>query len=216
MSGITAFEPTPQIGMDLAEGKPTEIADQTRTFVRSALVPLLSPSTAVISIDGMDGAGKTTLGRELAAVFDAAFLDLDDFLDKERGRYFSALRFESLKSAIDAEARVVLAGCLMAAVLRKIERTPDFRIYVVRTARMRSQPDLEWVDERDILLEDTPADELIADLEESTRKWAHADPPFGGGDAKMPELPKELIRYHRQFTPHRTASLIVRLARVNS
>jgi hypothetical protein len=216
MDGIAAFGCTPQVGIDLASGNRAEIANQTKAFVRYSLLPILPPSATTISIDGMDGTGKTTLGRALATELDAAFFDLDDFLDTRKNRYFSALQFKTLSASVESELRVILAGCLMNAVLRQIEHPADFRIYVVRTARMRSQPGIEWVDERDILLDDRPAEDLITELEDRTRRWAHAPPPIGGGDSNVPELAKELIRYHREFVPHKTANLIIRLARVDS
>jgi hypothetical protein len=190
MNTTNAFGSVPQVGMDLTEDSEQAIAQQTKAFALTQLEPLLPASATMVTIDGLDGAGKTTLGRELASLLGSSFLDLDDFLEKRRGQYFSALRFDALQTALDSALRVVLSGCLMETVLKKIQCSSDFKIYVVRTARMRSQPELEWIDERDILCSDIPAADLIADLEQNTRQWAHAPPPFGGGDSNLPELPR--------------------------
>lgn len=210
-----AFHPVPSIALALTEGDDVEVAAQVRCFVQDVLTAYLPQSIRILSIDGMDGVGKSTIGRALASHLGAAFIDVDDFLDTGRDCYFPAIRFQALKNAVSAAGRLVVSGCLMDSVLRRIGEQADFRIYIARTARMRGQEELEFVDERDLLLGGKSATELITEEEESAQRWAQAPEPYGGGDPTVPELAKELIRYHCEVSPHRTADLIIRLARIN-
>jgi len=213
--GQNPFGSVPQLQMVLTEGGGSAISIDTQIFAREILSAVVPRSAQLISLDGVDGVGKSTLGRALASEIGAKFVDLDDFLEKHEDRYLSSLHFDELQPAMN-QGGVVLAGCLIEAVLSRLDRQSDFRIYVARTARMRSQPEMEWIDERDLLCGETPAEDLIAELEESARRWAQGPSPFGGGDGSIPEFQKELIRYHRDFAPHKRADIIVRVARMNS
>jgi 2-phosphoglycerate kinase len=46
----------------------------------------------VIDLDGMDGVGKSTLGKELARRVSARLISLDDHAEKQRGTYVAHLR----------------------------------------------------------------------------------------------------------------------------
>src|SRR5205085_10926861 len=134
--------------------------------------------------------------------------------DGNRDLFLSALDYPALRQEISENGRVIVEGCAVLAALLKLELEPDFRIYVVRTVRMHAQPDMEWIDERDLLFGEKTADELIHEQEEQARRWAQAPSEFGGGGSgDLPNLVKELITYHCEFKPHRSADLIVKVVR---
>ncbi|KAA9340318.1 shikimate kinase [Adhaeribacter soli] len=74
-----------------------------------------------IYLIGMPGAGKTTLGRQLAATLNLPFIDLDEAIEKQAGltipqlfeqkgeAYFRQLESEVLKTVSDSAERLVIA-----------------------------------------------------------------------------------------------------------
>lgn len=183
-------------------------------WVRESLAPRTPADARLVSIDGWDGAGKTTIGGALAERLAAEFVDLDTHLDRDRNGYLEHLRVAELRAAIatgfEGAGRAIVAGCMMDLALERIGRPADFRIYVMRISGMISNPDASWVKNRNVLYGDKSADELIAEEEESVRRWAEWERrPVPQGENALPELQRELIRYHKSRRPHDKAHLIV-------
>lgn len=203
-----------QLSLVLTSGDQTSIQASVDDFVSEELVKLLPASARLISIDGLDGVGKSTLARAVAERTAVMLIKLDDYLEQHQDRYLAALDIDALKREIATNERSVVEGCLVMDVLSKAGLTPDFSVYVARTSRMRAQPEMEWLDEHDLLVGAKTASEIIGELESQAQRWAQAPPEFGGGDvAALDGLTKELITYHERFAPQRHADLIVKLVR---
>ena len=161
----------PQIACDLIEGG-SDVGCRISDWIGAELVGHIPQTAALISIDGFDGVGKTTIGDQLAAEICSQFVDLDDYPNKNQGAYLDALRIDDLSDAlvraINSGSRVIVSGCLVEEALKLCRISPDYRIYVMRTSRMRSGADHAWIDEHDVLYGDTTDDELNARLEEQT------------------------------------------------
>lgn len=184
-------------------------------LVERELVPLLPTSKGLISVDGLDGVGKSTLAQTLSECTGAALVQLDELLRQNQDTFLQALDLVELRRRVRKKDLVIVEGCTVLAALEKIAMAPDLKIYVVRTSRMLNQPNLEWVDEHELLLGDRSASELIQEEEEQSRRWVQAPVEFGGGGSpELPGLVKELITYHRDFAPHQSADIVVKVVRI--
>ena len=107
-----------------------------------ALTPIMRDLPGVIvTIDGRDGAGKTTLGRYLAWRFNVTLIEtvlfliptldyvihLDDQINRIIERRLSLPR------------PVIIEGVAVLQLMRRINRVPDFKIYVGDAKRSASR-----------------------------------------------------------------------------
>ncbi|MBN3761130.1 hypothetical protein [Burkholderia sp. Ac-20365] len=103
----------------------------------------------LITFDGCMLAGKTTLMREIARRLGAQGLDLDDFVEKQRGVFVPALRLEDLTAAIrQARARsdfVLLSGICMREVLALLELDSRLTVYVQANNREGMPDDIDLI-----------------------------------------------------------------------
>ena len=104
------------------------IFDET-VFV--AQIVAISPK-GLIAIDGFDGAGKTTLAKQLSSALDLLLLYLDSFLLKQTAKsYTNDLDFQSLAQDICAAGKsVIVSGICILDALDKMDLSPSVHIYV--------------------------------------------------------------------------------------
>ena len=199
-----------EIGIDEVKGK-----ERVSRFANQTLAPLIPSGARIITIDGFDGLGKSMLSLPLAETLEISVVGLDGYLNKNIGHFFEALNFNNISKDIDGALasceRVIVEGCLVEKALERIGKCSDFRIYVMGTTRMLSNPSHEWMSEFETLYGEKSTDKLIADMEEDARRFAQLNNEFfGGGSGELPSLERELILYHRKYRPHDNASLIVK------
>lgn len=94
----------------------------------------------IVTLDGRDGVGKTTLGRFLAWHFNVTLIETDLFvipaqdyllhLDDQVNRI--------IERRITAPAPVIVEGVAMLQLMKRIHRVPDFAVYVVRAGHAGS------------------------------------------------------------------------------
>jgi hypothetical protein len=117
-------------------------AERIAAFVVEELVPLLPNDIAIATVDGFNGAGKTAVARHLSNAFEMPLLSLDDFLIKGPDSYADSFNFDILARKVEevllSNKAIVIEGCFLEAALERIGRISNFRIYVMRTTRMRS------------------------------------------------------------------------------
>jgi shikimate kinase len=76
------------------------------------------PSVAFVFLVGFMGAGKTTVGKALAAQLGWRFLDLDDLIAEQAGRSIPEIFLESGEAEFRRLEQERLAGLLAAPVIR--------------------------------------------------------------------------------------------------
>jgi len=181
-------------------------------FVSKKLLPLLPSEAKIITLDGFDGVGKSTISRLMSHMLGIPHINLDDYLVKARGCFVDAVKKTDLKEAMEQsliqERRVVVEGCMVDDVLETIDMESQFRIYVMRTARMYSNADDERVRE-EVLYGDESTSYFIASHEETVRGAAQSSDRGGTGERGC--LRKELILYHRKKRPQDRANLIIKV-----
>lgn len=207
---MTVLSTIPQLECDALEPFEPHARATVAAFVKCRLLAAIPVAARLVSIDGFNGIGKSTIAGFLAGELGSDRIGLDDYLTKNQGRYLDALRLEALAGAVAdaccAGRRLVLEGCLIDLVRERIGAETGFRIYVLRWRRMASNPEaLDEAEEHDVLYGERATEELIAEGEADAAR-------FGG---TMGAIDRELIRYPRRCEPHRKADLIVKMVRLS-
>jgi uridine kinase len=101
--------------------------------VVEALGPIIGrPRGLIITMDGRDGVGKTTLGRYLAWHFNVTLIETDLFLIPARD-YLIHLDDQVnriIERRISSRRPVIIEGISILHLMKRINRVPDFSIYV--------------------------------------------------------------------------------------
>jgi uridine kinase len=102
--------------------------------VVDALTPIMrgSPSL-IVTIDGRDGVGKTTLGRYLAWHFNVTLVETDLFLIPAQDHLIHL--DDQINCIIERRIAtlrlpVIVEGISMLQLMKRLSRVPDFSIYV--------------------------------------------------------------------------------------
>jgi hypothetical protein len=163
------------------------------------------PSAVTIAIDGIHGAGKTTLALALRQALGGTLLSLDDFIHKNQGSFLPHLKVGELGEALTAARRpVVLEGICMLDALERLGVVPDLLIYVKRIDRYG-----EW-EEKDTGDPTESAETIIRREAARARPFLDAigEPPPADRNSGLDSLREEVIRYHCDFHPARRAEIV--------
>lgn len=153
------------------------------------LVEELRPIRAgLISFDGCDGAGKTTLAEEISSALRRPVIDLDKFVAPETGEFVHALDLvtlvQELDSALASSPVVLLSGVCMRQVLETINSNAVVSIYVQRNTQAGLPGDIDYID-------------VESEVEASADVLELFD-----------ELNLEVYAYHRAYRPRTKSDLI--------
>ena len=110
--------------------------------VVDTLWPQLRGSPGVIvTIDGRDGVGKTTLGRYLAWYFNVSLIETDLFLIPALDHiiYLDDQINRIIERRVTSPLPVIVEGVAMLELMKRINRVPDVRLYVTNTQHAGSK-----------------------------------------------------------------------------
>jgi hypothetical protein len=116
----------------------------------TALVEVLRPlPSGIVSFDGCDGAGKTTLAQKISDALGHDVVDLDKHLVRDTGEFVNAIRLAELVKDIDGaltRSRVVLlSGVCMQQVLAAVNRSAAVSVYVQRNTSAGLPGDIDFI-----------------------------------------------------------------------
>lgn len=149
-----------------------------------------------VGIDGIDGGGKSTLAKAIAAKLNCRAFCLDDYLDRDRGGFLEFIDYDRLWTDVSAEKSYVVEGVCLLHALDRAHLEIDALVYVKRR-RLGL-----WIDERELDL-DEPLEEF---LEEERKFTAMVE---GAGEVVTDlGLAEEVIRYHYAAKPHNNAHVV--------
>jgi uridine kinase len=107
-------------------------------MIVEALAPMMRGAPGVIvTIDGRDGVGKTTLGRYLAWHFNVTLIETDLFLIPAED-YLIHLDDQInriIERRVTTPRPVIVEGVAVLQLMKRINRVPDFLIYVTNPAQ---------------------------------------------------------------------------------
>jgi len=106
--------------------------------VVDGLTPVIRKFPGVIvTIDGRDGVGKTTLGRYLAWHFNISLIETDLFLIPARDHliHLDDQINRIIERCVTTPRPVIVEGISMLQLMKRIHRVPGFSIYVTNSRR---------------------------------------------------------------------------------
>lgn len=208
------FGDMPKLEIAISDQDGSDDAGLIEDWVETQLLPIIPSDVSLVSVDGLDGVGKSTLSETLAKQIGGVHFELDNYLHKNQNCYLDALNLDALKNDLRQSDLAIVEGCLVGAVIQKLGSQCSFAIYVVRTSRMRGQLERDWVDEWELLFKSEDAEVFSAREEESTEKFAALfSNSEVGTETNFSGLRRELVRYHVEEKPHLKADAIIRVVR---
>ena len=162
--------------------------------VHSLLAPILHANPDVIGIDGLDGCRKSDLACRIAGHIHYQVINLDDFLDKNKGSYVDHIDVDGVRDAIRGKRSIIEGVCLLH-VIELASLKLDFSIYVQRR-RLGLWADEDWLG-------------LDQDVDEYLEKLNVTSLLISGDNESDSDinLSEEIIRYHHTFHPHESADM---------
>lgn len=161
------------------------------TLVRSIKhISLNFPS--IISIDGVDGVGKSTLACKIAEELNVPHIEIDAFVQAEQEGYIKYIDYDRLGERIVQDLisnqMIIVEGICVQQVLEKLSLTPYASVYVKVIDSYGF-----WMDQIRLFPPDRSVGEMIDERKAKCFSLGHVE---------------EIIRYHYTFKPHENADCI--------
>ena len=164
----------------------------------------------VISIDGVNGSGKSYLSSFLSKKNGYSYIDIDgDYLIPNKGKYIDFIRYNELKAKITSLLTVnkiiVVDGICILKVLNRIGFNSDIKIYV-KKLRLDLWRDGDLFDYHrniaDVLSEKRAS---LKDFENVSAYIEGRSPEINDSEEDMFH---EIIRYHFEYEPDINADIV--------
>ncbi|MCF8088994.1 MAG: hypothetical protein K9K63_13095 [Desulfotignum sp.] len=152
-------------------------------------------SPGIVSIDGIDGVGKSTLACKISEDLSLPRIEIDTFIQEQQGGYIEHIDYyrlnEKIKQTIIAGHVIILEGICIQQVLKRLSLNSNTKIYV-KVINVIGNHYL-WMDQMQFFPPGKSADEMIAERMAKRYSLGHVE---------------DIIRYHYTFKPHENADYI--------
>jgi 2-phosphoglycerate kinase len=103
----------------------------------------------IVTIDGRDGVGKTTLGRYLAWHFNVTLIETDLFMIPAQDYliYLDDQINRIIERRVNSPLPVIVEGVAILQLMRRINRVPHFTIYVTNPRHASGKTLDRWLAE---------------------------------------------------------------------
>jgi len=157
----------------------------------------------VVSIDGMDGVGKSDLAAAISKELCFPHIEVDKFLEKHSDcyrTYVDHVVTHDLKKTIQEQLNlhncVLVDGVCILSVMKAIGVMPALTIYVKLMNRIHASPPIEW------WIHEKQCDNRLAPEEYLRQEYSDEENPL------MNCLAKDLCVYHYEFRPQEQAGFL--------
>jgi len=167
---------------------------------------ILKEHPRIIGIDGVDGAGKTTIAKRIGK-HSYHRISLDSYLRKNKDGYFKFLKIENLKKDLYnfKNEPVIIEGILLLKVLEAANINLNYFIYVDDNTWLD-----DWLEEYGGRYYNKQLDEIIAEEEKMVNRVVQVTDP-GSKEYKMEGFRKEMFEYSFEYKPWKKADIILRM-----
>ena len=173
----------------------------------------LNEQPLIISIDGKEGSGKSTLSKTISDKLGFVYIELDSdrYLEKNKGQYVKFISYDTLKEDItkllENRKNIVIEGICILKILNIIGIKPSIKIYIKRM----SKDGHFWYDEKLFDYSKSP-DEIIEQEDENLQEFIRISAEIEGKTFDPIPLEEsifhEIIRYHFEYKPDLEADII--------
>jgi hypothetical protein len=168
-------------------------------------------NAGIVSVDGVDGSGKSYLACELSKSSKYAYFDIDgSYLIPNNGKFIEFINYKKLKSDINyflASGHVVVIDCICSTlILKKIDLIADVKIYVKKTIVG------EWRDGK-LLNYSRNVEDVLAEKRKISQELEYDEANIGGREPEIfnfseENMKDEILRYHFEYQPENNADII--------
>ncbi len=149
-------------------------------------------SPSIISIDGVDGVGKSTIACKIAEELSVPHIEIDAFVQEQQGGYIKYIDYDRLGERIVHERisnqTIVVEGICVQQILNKLSLTSDVTVYV-KVIDVYGF----WTHQMRLFPPDKSADEVINERKAKGFPLGHEE---------------DVIRYHYTYRPYENADYI--------
>ena len=158
----------------------------------------------VLGIDGLFGAGKSTLAKQLSENMKIPVIELDNYRKEPVTKCVNSLKVTELKDAIaKTDGRYIIEGACLAAIAIKVGIQLSKSVYVKRIG-----PAGIWLDEKECDPQEEEND-LLNRIEDEAQIGSMLDGQQQDEDEHyLIEMRKEVIQYHYQYKPANNADYL--------
>jgi hypothetical protein len=165
----------------------------------------------LISIDGVDGSGKSYLSEFLVKEKGYSYIDIDaDYLIPNDGKYIEFIRYSVLKADVikllSSKRIIVIDGICILKILENIDLEPDIKVYVKKLIFG------EWRDGR-LFDYSCKIEDVLAVKRKEAQEFENNAAFIEGREPAIlnnseENMQDEIIRYHFAYQPENNADII--------
>lgn len=149
-------------------------------------------SPGIISIDGVDGVGKSTLACKIAEELSLPHIEIDTFVQDQQGGYIEYMNYdrlsERIRQSVIVNQVIIVEGICVQEVLKKLSINSNAKVYVKKIDNKRF-----WMDQMRFFPPDKSVEAMIAERKTKRFSLGHVE---------------DIIRYHYAFKPHENADYL--------